>query len=419
MIEIFTYSFSFFLLKKKGELIIIYLPVVFFTRSLIKPIIGGLGWYPLIMIIFIILIYKNINFFKKNIYSILLIIYFSLLFVISPNKEIAKGKYFSSICIFLSIPLIQSIYYKFSKKKIQIELFQSATIILFLFITNIFISTLLGYSAEGRIYSYSRGLLYGNLHAVNLNVIPLAIFIGMIFIQKQHYKKFANTKKLLFFILIFISMVTVSLSIRRSVLIVTLLAFSFFLFLNIFNINKKKSFTSIFFIIIFSLVLLGGTDVPNEFKNRFLSRGTINNQFVSLEEGRFFEYKLVFSDMFVKARYSLFTGYELFNSSGNYGDGYYGNRTLHSDLTQILHSSGLLGLILYLCIIYTAFRKSKNNLTDRYDFLIFIFCSIVFAIFTLTGRFYQAYYSILFYLLLLFPLTKFKIFRERSLKNEK
>src|SRR5690606_19079263 len=73
------------------------------------------------------------------------------------------------------------------------------------------------------------------------------------------------------------------------------------------------------------------------------------------EEKRFLEYELIYSDMFVYQDYSPWLGYGLFDSGGNYGKGILGTRTLHADITSILHSFGFIGLTLYLLMFVTAF----------------------------------------------------------------
>src|SRR5690606_8584558 len=81
-------------------------------------------------------------------------------------------------------------------------------------------------------------------------------------------------------------------------------------------------------------------------------------------------------------------------------------RTLHADITSILHSYGLIGLALYLLIFLIAFKQAYSYSNSRTDTLIVAFCAIVFVVYTITGRYTNIGNFVLLTLLLMLPLTK-------------
>ncbi len=122
-----------------------------------------------------------------------------------------------------------------------------------------------------------------------------------------------------------------------------------------------------------------------------------SGQLVSTDEGRFVDHLLVYDDMFKRNQYNKLIGYSFFNAPGNYGQGIYGDRNLHADLAVITHASGLVGLFLYLIMVFKLFKESYHNT----NIIIWLFLFIAFFIFTLSGRITNPAYSISFFLLLI------------------
>lgn len=88
------------------------------------------------------------------------------------------------------------------------------------------------------------------------------------------------------------------------------------------------------------------------------------------KEGRYLETLVVWSETmsFEDPVKSLFGG-QAFNSVGNYADGRFGKRQVHSDYNLILNTNGIIGLILYLNIYWQVFRQyqlsSKIKFKER------------------------------------------------------
>jgi hypothetical protein len=146
------------------------------------------------------------------------------------------------------------------------------------------------------------------------------------------------------------------------------------------------------------------TDFMSEFKQRVELRKLDDRELA--EEKRFLEYDILYTDMFVYHSYSPWTGYDLFNSAGNYGRGVLGDRSLHGDLTNIAHSSGLIGVTLYLLMIGTAFLKSFRASSTYQEKLIILFCCATFLAYTGSGRYTEGAASVLQMLVLMLPVSK-------------
>ena len=108
------------------------------------------------------------------------------------------------------------------------------------------------------------------------------------------------------------------------------------------------------------------------------------------EEGRYQETFYVIDEIIYSNKLEmLLFGKEIFNSPGNYANGKYGRRMIHSDYNAILHGSGIVGMFLYLfwqIALYLFFIKikyfAKANFTDQglFDIL-----NVLFVNFLLVG----------------------------------
>jgi O-antigen ligase len=110
--------------------------------------------------------------------------------------------------------------------------------------------------------------------------------------------------------------------------------------------------------------------------------------------------------MFIYNAYSPWFGYELFNSGGNYGKGVLAERSLHGDIPNLLHSSGIIGVILYLFMMATAFWQALRASTRYRDKLIFLFCGMSFTAYTISGRYTEVAATLLIFLVVMLPMAK-------------
>ncbi|HUQ97510.1 MAG TPA: O-antigen ligase family protein [Chitinophagaceae bacterium] len=397
LIEVLSYAFALFILLKKKDLAIMYLPVLIFSNNLIVPVFSASLYYGVISGLLLSCIWSNATFYKNNVFAILLFIYFLFLLPRSGDLTLIRHDVFSMLWLFLSIPLIAALYQKYTSTVIFRELTTAALIILILFIANTAMATKTGY-APYAMYGITKGVLFGNLYGAGFNILASALFITVL--------KLVNNRKVIVFIISLLCFTFIMLTLRRSVMLVGAVGV-IIAFLTLVTQKEAKNF-----IVLCSLCAVAGyliytnTGFKNEFEERYEMRKLDDRSMA--EEKRFIEYELLYKDMFVEERYSPWFGYQLFNSAGNYGNGVFENRTLHSDITSILHSSGLIGLLLYVLMVATAFRQSFRAAANFTDKFIILFGAIAFIVFTTTGRVTETGSVTLIFLISILPLTVYE-----------
>jgi len=394
LLELSFYAFTVYLFLRKEELSIIYLPVLFFTRSIIEPSAPAILWYMILAVMMGYIILNNEGFSRNNPYAILLVIYFTILLLLSSDIASVRAHYTASVVFFLSIPLIYNIYGKYDRSFIEEEIYNMSIIVALLFISNVVMSSITGFSGERGMYGFS-GILYGNLTSSDFNIVPVALFFILYKLADRY-----NTPSMLIAFLTFTFLI---LSMRRSVMVAAVAAVGVFVLILATRENKSAVFKTIGAVVTVLVITLLNTDLLDTFRERYESRGLSEGEFVSTEEGRFVEYGLVYTDMFVEKRYSPVFGHELFNSGGNYGNEIFGRRSLHSDITVIVHASGILGLLLYLLMIFKSFHLSYLSALNIEDKLILLFCAGALLIFSFSGRFTAADYMIVLFLYIFLP----------------
>lgn len=397
LIELLFFAFVVYLRVVKKEFAVIYLPVLFFTRLNFSFSTRMIFWYMILAGMIVYLMYTHRGFTKNNPYAILLAVYFTILLFFSSSISSVRPAYTSTTVLFLSIPIIHNLYKIYGRPVIEKELYKMSVIILLLFISNTVMSTVTGYTGGRDMYGLG-GLSYGHMFATNFNIIPVVLFF-LLYKLTGRYTVFGMAIAIISFALVVLSM-------RRSVFVTAVLAGAIFVLMLLMQRNKSNAFITIYAVGATVLIVVLSTGVLDTFWERYEGRGLGERDFLSGREGRFIEYQLVYSDMFIYHRYNPITGYELFNSGGNYGNGIFGERSLHSDITAIVHASGLVGLLLYLLMIFRAFNVSYKLAWSRIDKLIILFCAIALIIYSLTGRFTNADYMIVLFLIVLLPLTK-------------
>ncbi|MBD1397714.1 O-antigen ligase family protein [Pontibacter sp. JH31] len=394
-VELFTFVFAIYVLLYKKELAIVYVPVFIFSRVVATPIAPASAYYAMISLFIIYFIYNNPTFFKENIFSLLLIVLYSILLTRSTDLETIRPGLFSVIWLFLTIPLIHSIYKKFSRDEVLEELAFSAFIILALFILNVLVSSFYGYSPK-LMYGISSGILFGNLYATDFNILAFALFIILLYV--------INQKKPIYFLAFIVSLAFIMLSFRRSVMGMSLLGIAVILFIFMFKKNIKNLVLFGGLTAVISFVVLLNTNFLDVFIERYEQRKLAERELS--EETRFLEYDIIYQDLFVYNDYNPWFGYELLNSGGNYGKGILDERTLHSDLTSIVHSTGIIGLLLYLLMVFTSFKQAFRYARSGSDNLIILYCAAAFVVYTITGRYTSSESMMFLFMILALPLTQ-------------
>ncbi len=392
---VFIFGLSAYILFKKSDFCVVYLSVLFFTEKIVSDVSPAFLYYGIITLLILVQIIKNPSFYRQNIWAVLLIGYFLLLLNRSQDLVLVRPYVFSVCWFFISVPLIAALYKSHPPAVIYQELSQAALLILILFIMNSMAATIYKF-APAEMYGIKSGILYGNLYAAAFNTLPLAIFVVL--------NRGINEKKVLYLGVAMVAFFLVLLSLRRTVMSLSALA----LLINLMTMLTRQKAK----VLLVALGVLGAvayfiyteTDFMSEFKQRVELRKLDDRDLA--EEKRFLEYDLLYADMFVYHAYSPWTGYDLFNSAGNYGNGILGDRSLHGDLTNITHSSGLIGLTLYLLMMGTAFLKSFRASGTYQEKLIILFCCATFLAYTGSGRYTEAAASVLQMLVLMLPVSK-------------
>ncbi|OQP52842.1 hypothetical protein A4H97_24410 [Niastella yeongjuensis] len=392
---VFIFGLTVYLLFKKSEFCIMYLPVIFFTEKIVSDVSPAFLYYGVVSMIILVSMIRHNSFYRQNIWAILLILYFLLLLNRSNDLVLIRPYVFSVVWFFASVPVVAALYKNYPSEVIYKELSQAALLILILFIMNSMAATVYKF-APAQMYGIKSGILYGNLYAAAFNTLPFAIFLG--------FNRGINERKLLYLGVSIVAFFLVLLSLRRTVMGLSALA----ILINLMTMLTREKAK----VLIVGLVVLGAigyfvysqTDFMGEFKQRVELRKLDDRDLA--EEKRFLEYDLLYTDMFVYHAYSPWTGYDLFNSSGNYGNGILGDRSLHGDLTNIIHSSGLIGVTLYLLMMGTAFFQSFRASSTYQEKLIILFCCATFLAYTGSGRYTEGAASVLQVLVLLLPTAK-------------
>lgn len=380
---------------KKGELSIFYLPVLFFVDKIIGVHNPAYLYYGVICLIILLLIKKNGSFFRNNIWALFLIIYFLILLTKSSDLELIRPYVFAVTWLFLMIALIPNVYKKFPAAVVFKELSNASLLILILFIVNALASTFYKYSPT-EMYGITSGILFGNLWAAAFNTLPIALFVAFLYGISE--------KKPVHVIITVVSFFFIMLTLRRTVIALSLLGIVIGL-LTLMNRQKAKMlFITGGLVAVIGYLIYTNTGFMQQFNERVELRKLDERELA--EEKRFFEYSLLYDDMFIYHAYSPWFGYELFNSGGNYGKGVLAERSLHGDIPNLLHSSGLVGVVLYLLMIGAAFWQAVRAAIRYQDKLIFLFCSLSFLVYTISGRYTEVAASLLIFLVLMLPLAQ-------------
>jgi hypothetical protein len=391
---IFFHGLALFCLLKKNERSVFYIPTLFFVDKITDTRSPAVLSYAIISILIIICIAKNGFFFRKNIASLLLIVYFLILLNKSSDLVLIRPYVFSVICLFLLIALIPTIYKKFSAEVIHKELSNACLLILILFILNALASTYYKYSPM-EMYGITSGILFGNLWAAAFNTMPLALFIVFMYGVSE--------KKPMHLIVSVVTFFFIMLTLRRTVIVLSTLGILITLMTLMTREKARMLFMAGGVIAVIGFFVYNNTDFFAEFKERIELRKLDERDLA--EEKRFFEYSLLYDDMFVYHAYSPWFGYELFNSAGNYGKGVLAERSLHGDIPNIWHSSGLIGVMLYLMMIGTAFVQALKASKRFSDKLLFFFCGVSFAAYTGSGRYTEVAATLLIFLIVMLPMA--------------
>lgn len=271
-----------------------------------------------------------------------------------------------SLGLIVSLILFIAIYSKyFSRGEIRIAL-KNIFYSIVIFSVNFVILSGLKIGPSLNEFSYMTGysekflrtgnMYFFSLHGMFIISTLFPLFNGMF--RKNTILFFINF--LSFFSIIFLAFYTY----KRTFLLIPLLGVFLYYFLLVYRSKHKFRDAIIvfagFFILFYS---------SRELMNRYIQKRSDANTVQSIEgAGRIMEFALY--PKVVESRnnsvFFVLFGTEYLNSAGkfkplNYLD-FEGKRFLHNDFAHLLYGVGIIGLILYLYILYFIFRKSLNYL---------------------------------------------------------
>lgn len=363
-----------YLVLKKGSLSIVYIPFFYFMYSMQEKskiiaiyqviLVGLLIYYAL----------YNLPFLKKNIFYIILVVFFSFqLRVLDDFKSIRYG-IIGLYWTFTIIALAPEICKSFPKAKIFEELGFAAFLLLFFFIINTGLSTVFGYYPTAT-YGFKSGISFGNISVAQYSVFPFAVFLS--------FRRAMVDKKPLYFIVSVISLFLIMLTLRRMVMALSLLAV-IAVMIELLNFKQLKQFA--LYGLVFIIMILGvlktsgfGDQLIERMEKRNLKERELEG------EGRILELGLLYKDLFVYYEYDPWFGYGPLSSGGNYGKKIFGDRPMHTDIGYYIHGFGFFGLFLYLGMISIIFYGAWKRCESRGDLLVFLFTSLSFVAFFLVG----------------------------------
>jgi hypothetical protein len=397
IIEILLPFFGLYLVIKKKDLLVVFLPFLFFASETILRTFPYTIYYVYSLLFLLYLVFFNLPFLKRNIFSSVLVVYYFILLRYSRDFWEIKTGFFNAVSYFVLVPLVSEIYRKYEKSLIIKEISVSSLLILIVFITNAFFSTIFRYSPTGAgFYGATSGVWYGALSLDSLNLLPFAIYMV--------FKKGVKENNILYLVVYLAAEFLILLTFRRSVMVLSLIA-SLMVFVQFLSIKQIKTFFLYGSIVgIVSILVLSQTDFVRVFQERFEQRNLGNREIKN--EGRILELGLVYKDLFVYYDYDPWFGYGLFDTHGNYGKRKFGDRSLHTDLASLVHSSGILGLILYSLMVFVAFRGAYLYCSSNEELLMVFFSLLCFAVFFINGRYYTISYTSMLMVFLWIPIAR-------------
>jgi hypothetical protein len=388
--------FAIYLVFRKGTLSIVYVPFLYFAMvSMEKSNFVALYNVLFVGLLFYYMFF-HLPFLKRNIFSIILVMYYFVLLADTPDFRETKSDIINTAWIFLCIPLIPEIMKNYSRERVFEELSQSAFLIMTLYVLNALISTALGYYPEGKGYGFTSGISFGNLALNIYNVLPLAIYIIL--------RKGFRDKNIWYLALYLVSIFLIFLTLRRTIMVLSVVA-TLVLMFELLNFKQLKEFIIYGLIIgIVGSVVVLNTGFIDEITERAKERNLENRDLEG--EARYLEYGLIYKDLFVYYDYSPWFGYGPFESGGNYGKKIFGERVLHTEFAYYVHASGFLGLGLYLLMVSVAFLvvwKSSFTKEDKFQFVFLLF---YFSAHFLLGWSRNLIPAVMFFSILNLPIAK-------------
>ncbi len=326
-----------------------FFPFFFFYVALIGTVIPRASIFTQFIggsVVLLIIYYYLKSYLSHNIFTALYVFlfYLAILLYFSSNLMYSFSNYLSTLIWTLILPISFASINSLNKLK---KLVNSISLLALLYILNILICTALGIKGK----SYSGEIFQtGNVFTEGLNSMTYILLLTPLTIYfNPKYKRMILLIAVTIFILVLIQFKRISIISTGIGLIIMLL----------YSKNRGKVLYSL---LIGALLFLVSFPIFEESfnKQKKARERRITTQNIE-EEGRYQETFVVIDEIIFSSRLDrLLFGKEIFNSPGNYANGKYGNRMIHSDYNAVLHGSGILGMFLYLFWQITLFLFYKK-----------------------------------------------------------
>ncbi|MBN1789465.1 MAG: hypothetical protein JW830_03135 [Bacteroidales bacterium] len=290
-----------------------------------------------IFIVFLIIIKKDIL--SHNKWMTLFLLYILLLVPLSSDMENSAVDY---ICVFVSLMCLPAGFYFIRNVKDLRILNSSMLVLAIIFVLNSLLSSVFNLGID----YYGGGIKLGGFVASKL--FSPALYIVLLPIIIPLLGKRMRILAIIIAVFVFIFLL---LSMRRTSVFIPVFGYMlYFLF------SRRKvhfiAISAIFVVMLLALFPFYQKVLELQFQTR---RETFDNP--SLEnEYRYKETVIIYKEVFASTK-SILIGKEIFNSSGNYYKGRWGDRPIHIDYNLILHGAGMIGLILYFLTFYDIISK--------------------------------------------------------------
>jgi len=392
LIDFLIPIFAIYLIFRKGSLSIVYVPFFYFAIEALEISSHTFLYQLLFSGLLIFYAFLNLPFLKRNVFSIILTCYYAILLSDIKDLKSLRSQIIYFFWIFLIVPLVPEIFRNYPKERIFNEISKSAFMIMAFFIFNSMVCTVLKYYPENE-YGFSSGVSFGHLQIHVYSVFPLTLFVIL--------RKGIKDKNIWFIFLYFGSIFLVMLTLRRSVMALSLIGTLVVMF-ELLNIKQLKQFFVYSLVLgIVGLLVVNYTGFASQLTERIEKRNLKDRDVA--KEGRFLEFELIYKDLFVYYEYNPWFGYGLFQSKGNYGKKIFGNRTLHTDYAYYIHAMGFLGLLLYLLMMFTEFLSIWKKTISKEEKFQFFFLLFYFLVYFNLGNSRFAIAPIMFILILSIP----------------
>lgn len=376
---------------------LLYTPLFIISVDILNYFSGGILSIIralLLFLFFFIYLYSNVIYIDK-IYKCFLI-FFAYSFTVSMlNTSNILITISGNLSIFISSSYYIISYNIFnSYKDFKKFAFWIYTIPL-LFIINFIIFT--GFNIGHSVYGVESAIKAGDLHHSRLYAGSLVILLSFVLL-KYSKNKFRDIFLLTSLLIILI------LSLRRTAIIIILSSLVIFIF-------SYKKIQALKLIIGFSLLLILTYPLyKNPLNNILEARGqrVIVDEETLEEESRFREIQavsiMIFS--FTDLNYSLF-GTEYLNSFGTYSlpnMPFPDTRILHTDYAVLLHGTGIIGLLIYMCFLFLIVSKVFyfiNNIGFRNELtIIMLMLLLTLIIVTISGSILNITFRTFYFIIL-------------------